>query len=92
MTTEHRTLTIHGHVQGVFFRQSVRQQARQLGLHGYAHNNPNGTVSIEAEGPAEALAALESWCRLGGPPAARVDQVDVVAGAVQGYTTFEVRH
>lgn len=92
MTVEHRTFLVYGRVQGVFFRQSTRHQARRLGLVGYARNNPDGTVSIEAEGPAEALAALESWCRQGGPPAARVDEVVVTAGAVQGYAKFEVRH
>ena len=60
MTTEHRTFTVHGRVQGVFFRQNTRQQAQQLHLTGYARNNPDGTVTIEAEGPAEALNALES--------------------------------
>ncbi|SDX74804.1 acylphosphatase [Hymenobacter psychrophilus] len=79
-------------MQGVFFRQSTRQQAQRLGLGGYTRNNPDGTVSIEAEGRAEALAALETWCRQGGPLAARVDKVDVAAGAVQGYAKFEVRH
>ncbi|MBT2559462.1 acylphosphatase [Hymenobacter sp. ISL-91] len=92
MTTEHRTFLVQGRVQGVFFRQSTRQQARQLGLTGYARNNPNGTVTIEAEGPTEALDALESWCRQGGPPTARVDKVEVTAGEVQGYAQFEVRH
>ncbi|NVO30802.1 acylphosphatase [Hymenobacter lapidiphilus] len=92
MIPEHRTFLVIGRVQGVFFRQSTRQQARQLGLTGYARNNPDGTVTIEAEGAAHALAALESWCRHGGPPAARVDGVDVTAGEVQGYAQFEVRH
>ncbi|NVO84663.1 acylphosphatase [Hymenobacter terrestris] len=92
MTVEHRNFLVHGHVQGVFFRQSTQQQARRLGLTGYARNNPDGTVSIEAEGPAEALDALECWCRQGGAPAARVDKVEVTAGEVQGYAQFQVRH
>ncbi|MCC3158891.1 acylphosphatase [Hymenobacter sp. 15J16-1T3B] len=90
MSTEHRTFRIHGRVQGVFFRQSARQEAQRLGLHGYAQNNPDNTVTIEAEGPAEALAALESWCQHG-PPAARVERVEAQAGSVQGYSGFEVR-
>jgi acylphosphatase len=72
--TEHRTFRIMGRVQGVFYRQSARQQAEKLGLSGYARNNADGTVTIEAEGPAAALDQLEQWCRLG-PPAARVEQV-----------------
>ncbi|SHL71167.1 acylphosphatase [Hymenobacter psychrotolerans] len=90
MAIQHRTFLVHGRVQGVFYRQSTVQQARQLGLHGYARNNPDGTVTIEAEGPAHALDALQAWCHQG-PPAAHVTQVDVAAGPVQHYTGFEVR-
>jgi acylphosphatase len=88
--TEHRTFRIHGRVQGVFFRQSTRQQAESLGLTGFARNNPDGTVTIEAEGTPEALAALAAWCRKG-PPAARVDRVEAAVGAVQGYREFVVQ-
>ncbi|UOQ67110.1 acylphosphatase [Hymenobacter volaticus] len=87
---DHRTLHIHGRVQGVFFRQSTRTEAQRLGLTGYARNNPDGTVTVEAEGPADALDALEAWCHQG-PAAARVDKVEVETGEVQGYPTFEVR-
>jgi acylphosphatase len=86
---EHRTLHVHGRVQSVFYRQSTVHQAQQLGLRGYARNNPDGTVTIEAEGPSDALDALQAWCHQG-PPAARVDQVDVTPGQVQGYTEFRV--
>jgi len=86
---EHRILHVHGRVQGVFYRQSTVRQAQQLGLRGYARNNPDGTVTIEAEGPAAGLDALEAWCHQG-PPAARVDQVVVTEGEVVGYTEFRV--
>ncbi|WP_345111610.1 acylphosphatase [Hymenobacter algoricola] len=88
--TEHRIFRIHGRVQGVFFRQSAQQQAEKLGLTGYARNNSDATVTIEAEGPAAALDTLEAWCRHG-PPAARVDEMEATAGPLQGYQRFEVR-
>ena len=87
---EHRTFLVHGRVQGVFFRQSTRQQAEKLGLRGYARNNPDGTVAIEAEGSAAALDALEAWCHQG-PPGAQVDKVAVAAAPLVGYPGFEVR-
>ncbi|QNH61557.1 acylphosphatase [Hymenobacter sediminicola] len=90
MAAQHRTFLIYGHVQGMFFRQSAQEQARQLGLSGYARNNPNDTVTIEAEGLIEALDALHDWCHHG-PPAARVTKVEVTAGPMQHYTAFEVR-
>ncbi|MBC6988224.1 acylphosphatase [Hymenobacter sp. BT491] len=87
---EHRTFRIHGRVQGVFFRQSTQKKAQKLGLTGYVRNEPDDTVWIEAEGPTEALDALAQWCRKG-PPAARVDRVDVQLGAVQHYADFKVQ-
>ncbi|RPD46987.1 acylphosphatase [Hymenobacter sediminis] len=89
MQTEHRTILVQGHVQGVFYRQSTQQEARRLGLVGTVRNNPDGTVTVEAEGTPEALSALETWCRKG-PPAARVKSVEVQSGSVQGYGEFEV--
>ncbi|UOR04032.1 acylphosphatase [Hymenobacter aerilatus] len=90
MAQEHRTFRIHGHVQGVFFRQSAKQEARLLGLTGYARNNEDSTVTIEAEGPAEALDKLAAWCQHG-PSTARVERVEEKVGEVQGYTEFEVQ-
>jgi acylphosphatase len=89
MSIEHRSIRVHGRVQGVFYRQSTRHEARRLGITGTVCNNPDGTVSIEAEGPAEALNALLAWCRKG-PPAAHVTDIEASAGPVQGYTAFEV--
>lgn len=89
-TMEHRTLHVSGRVQGVFFRQSTQAEARRLGLAGTVRNNPDGTVTIEAEGPAAALNALETWCHTG-PPAARVDQVSATPGVVQGHRQFSVQ-
>lgn len=90
MSTEHRTIQVHGRVQGVFYRQSTRAEARHLGLAGTVCNNEDGTVTIEAEGPAEALDALETWCQQG-PPAAKVSKVEAQPGPVQGYQEFEVK-
>jgi len=90
MAHEHRTFRIHGRVQGVFFRQSAQQEAQQLGLTGYTRNNPDGTVTIEAEGSTDALDKLATWCRHG-PERAQVERVEEAVAEVQGYTAFEVR-
>ncbi|MBO3271589.1 acylphosphatase [Hymenobacter defluvii] len=90
MAHEHRTFRIYGRVQGVFFRQSAKQEARLLGLTGYARNNDDNTVTIEAEGPAETLNKLAAWCQHG-PSTAKVERVEEAVGKVQGYTEFEVR-
>lgn len=65
---------VSGHVQGVFFRASTRDEARVLGVAGSATNLADGRVEVIAEGSAPALAALERWLWQG-PPAARVAAV-----------------
>ena len=87
--TGHRAIRVHGRVQGVSFRAAARAEARRLGLAGFARNEPDGSVAIEVEGDEAALAAFVAWCRVG-PPAARVERVEVVAAAPKGHDGFAV--
>jgi acylphosphatase len=84
----HRSIRVHGRVQGVYYRQSARDQALRLGLTGFARNEPDGTVQIEVEGDAGAIDRFVTWCEVG-PPAARVARVEVSCGEVVGYLGFE---
>ena len=61
MTGPARRFTVHGRVQGVFFRDSTRREAQRLGINGHAVNLADGTVEVLAAGPADALAELERW-------------------------------
>ncbi|MEO6365424.1 MAG: acylphosphatase [Luteimonas sp.] len=65
---------VTGKVQGVFFRASARDQARRLGLRGYAKNLPDGSVEVVAAGEATAVESLAAWLRHG-PPMATVAEV-----------------
>lgn len=67
---------ITGVVQGVFYRASTRDRARELGLVGWVRNRGDGSVELEAEGPGEHIRRLLEWCRQG-PAGAQVDQVEV---------------
>lgn len=49
---------IHGTVQGVGFRYWTMCQARERDLVGHATNNPDGTVTVEVEGPRWAVGEL----------------------------------
>jgi acylphosphatase len=67
-------LVVTGHVQGVFFRASMREEAERLGVTGWVRNEPDGSVAAHLEGPADAVAALVEWSSQG-PPRARVEEV-----------------
>ncbi len=67
---------ISGKVQGVFYRASTRERARALGLTGHAANLDDGRVEVMACGDEDAIDALRKWLHRG-PPAARVNTVDV---------------
>ena len=90
MSVKRVSVQVHGRVQGVWFRESTRQEADRLGVAGWTCNEPDGTVRIEAEGPAEAVDALVAWAHEG-PPHARVDRVDVREDGPEGFDGFEVR-
>jgi acylphosphatase len=65
---------ISGRVQGVWFRESTRRKALELGLTGSAENLADGRVRVLAEGPTAPLAELERWLQHG-PPLATVQVV-----------------
>jgi len=67
-------IVISGDVQGVFFRAGVQDQARKLGLNGWARNTPDGAVEVLAEGERLALENLLEWCHHG-PAGASVSNV-----------------
>jgi acylphosphatase len=82
---------VSGDVQGVFYRDSTRQKARQLGLSGWVKNLPDGRVEALFEGPSEKIREMVRWCEQGSPHAA-VENVDVeFDSAREDLSGFEVR-
>jgi acylphosphatase len=85
-------VTVYGRVQGVFFRDSARRAAYELGLAGYVRNVAGGMVEIVAEGPRDALDRMAEWAR-SGPPAARVERVETVFGEATGeFSIFRIQY
>jgi len=83
-------IKVYGLVQGVFFRESARQEARKLGLGGFARNEPDDSVYIEAEGSEENIKKFVDWCRKG-PEMARVQRIEVdYSDEFKNYKNFEV--
>jgi acylphosphatase len=71
-----RRLRIFGRVQGVFFREAMRQRAEQLKVTGWVRNCADGTVEAIAQGDAFSVGRLIEWAQRG-PDAAHVDKVDI---------------
>lgn len=81
---------VHGHVQGVFFRDTIRREAVARGVGGWVRNRSDGAVEAVFEGEPDAVEAMLAFCRQG-PPSATVDRVDVSEEESEGLTAFEVR-
>ena len=79
-----------GRVQGVFFRDTVRNAAVREGVAGWVRNASDGTVEAVLEGDAAAVERVIALSREG-PPAAEVDAVEVFDEPDEGLTGFRVR-
>jgi acylphosphatase len=85
-----RRLVVHGKVQGVFYRDSTRQAARDEGVAGWATNRSDGTVEVVLEGTHSAVESVVSYCRRG-PSSAEVQSVDEHSETPEGLTGFQIR-
>ena len=81
---------VSGKVQGVYFRATTRDTAREHDVDGWVRNLDDGRVEAVFEGPEEAVERLVEFCHKGSP-AARVDDVDVAYEEPQGEGGFRVR-
>ena len=83
-------IIIQGRVQGVWFRDSTRRKARELGVNGWVKNRVDGNVEVLAEGPEANVKELIVWCH-DGPPSAVVSRVDVTEEEWQGeFDSFDI--
>ena len=84
-----RRFRVSGRVQGVFYRETTKQQAQLLGLTGHAVNCADGSVEVVACGSQEGVQQLADWLWQG-PAMARVSQVEDLGAGDQdpvGFTT-----
>jgi acylphosphatase len=72
---ERAHIRVSGQVQGVFFRDSTRRKAEELGLSGWVKNLPDGKVEAVFEGPSDSVRKMVRWCEEG-PQQAWVENVD----------------
>jgi acylphosphatase len=85
-----RRVVVHGQVQGVFFRDTCRREARRLGVAGFVRNVDDGTVEAAFEGDPDAVSTMVDWAH-SGPTGAQVSRVDVTEEKPEALTDFEVR-
>ena len=84
-----KRVVVHGQVQGVFFRDTTRREARSRGVAGWIRNTPQGTVEAVFEGEPDAVEWLVDFCRRG-PRGADVERVDVSDEEPEGLTGFDL--
>jgi len=85
-----RRIRATGRVQGVFFRDSTREEAERRGVAGWVRNCADGSVEAVFEGEPEAVEALLAFAR-GGPGSARIEALDVADEEPEGLHGFDVR-
>lgn len=73
-------VVVSGRVQGVGFRWHVREAARRAGIRGWVRNRADGSVELLAAGAPSAIDRVIDAVRAG-PPAARVEQVEITPAA-----------
>ena len=81
---------VHGHVQGVFFRDSTRRLAERHGVSGWVSNRADGAVEAVFEGEPAGVERLVLFTREGARGAS-VERVDVAEEQVEGVRGFSVR-
>lgn len=82
---------MEGRVQGVFYRDSCRAEARRLGVRGSVRNRPDGSVEVVAEGDREVVDRFLDWCRQG-PPRATVTGISVIDEVPRAERDFRVEY
>ncbi|WP_435159905.1 acylphosphatase [Halorubrum sp. SY-15] len=80
---------VSGHVQGVFYRATTRDAAREHDVDGWVKNLDDGRVEAVFEGPASAVESMVEWCHTGSP-AADVDDVSVTREPPEGVDGFRI--
>ena len=85
-----RRVTVHGRVQGVFFRDSLRRRADSHHVAGWARNRSDGAVEAVFEGRPADVERMIEFAKTG-PRQAEVERIDVRDEAPEGLSGFDIR-
>jgi acylphosphatase len=81
---------VSGRVQGVSYRASTRDAAREAGVDGWVKNRDDGRVEAVFEGEESAVEEMVEWCQ-SGSSAAEVEDIEAEYGDPEDESGFEVR-
>ena len=81
---------VSGTVQGVYYRASTRDAARERGVDGWVRNRDDGRVEAVFEGEEGAVESMVEWCHMGSD-AASVERIEVEYDDPEGESGFEIR-
>ena len=87
---KHVKIIVSGRVQGVGFRYQTHQEALKYNIFGFAKNQLDGTVLIEAEGDESNVDLFVEWCKHG-PAFSRVDNIKIIELPFENLNNFIIR-
>jgi len=84
-------LYIKGTVQGIFFRQFIKENAERHNVKGFVRNLEDGRVEVFAEGDIENVEKVIELCKIG-PKHSRIENVEVKEEKFQDFKEFKLLH
>ena len=84
-------LYISGTVQGIFFRNFVKENAERYNVKGFVRNLEDGRVEIFLEGNIDDVAKMIEVCKTG-PKHSQIKNVEEKEERFQDFKTFKVLH
>jgi len=83
-------LYINGKVQGVYFRQGMKEAAEKNNVNGWVRNLPDKRVEAVLEGAESNVEAVIDWSRIG-PPGGVVEDLQIKEEKHKGeFSNFEI--
>jgi acylphosphatase len=78
-----KMLKIYGRVQGVFFRESMKDEAKRIGVSGWVRNRKDGTVEAFIQGETALVDEMIAWAKVG-PSEAKVERLEISEASTDG--------
>lgn len=92
MERKEALVIVSGRVQGVWFRATTLEVAREAGAKGYVRNLPDGRVEALLQGTREEIEVVIAFMKKG-PPGAVVSDIQITMRVPEReYETFQVSY